>query len=85
MEFPCFSTTYFPFLHTKKITEPYVSTLYVRQYKSFQSRDMLECAENFSPNTGILNLSGKTVNSNVINTSLNSPIVSRGSERMTIE
>lgn len=46
---------------------------------------MLECAENFSPNTGILNLSGKTVNSNVINTSLNSPIVSRGTERMTIE
>lgn len=42
----------------------------IRQYKNFQSRDILEHTENFSPNAAILNLWRKTVNSTVINTSL---------------
>lgn len=40
--FPCFPTIYFSFLHNKKTTEPCVSTLHVRQYKSFQIRDVPE-------------------------------------------
>jgi len=85
MAFPSFPAISFPFPHTRKLTEPYLSTLHVTQYKSSQSRDILEYTKNVSPNRGTLNLGRKPENVNVINTSLSSPLGSGGSQRITTD